>query len=130
MKQSGFLFFLFFFTTLILAQNNVSYNIEAGIDNIEKQYVEAWKKIKKMDGFRIQITSYSGVNSKSLIDKAAAQFKQLFPNVPCHISYFEPTFRLRAGNYSTKLEAFKALKEIMPSFSGAFVVKDLIDVNQ
>jgi hypothetical protein len=130
MKQTGLLISFFFFAMLVFAQNDVSYSIETGIENIEKQYINAWKKIKKTDGFRIQIVSFSGVNSKSSIDKAAAQFRQQFPDVPCHISFFEPYFRLRAGNYSTKLEAYRALKEIISSFSGAFVVKDLVDISQ
>jgi hypothetical protein len=112
---------------LVFSQNNVSYNLENGIEKIEKQYIDSWKKIKKMEGFRIQITSFSGENSKSLIDKTSVVFKQQFPNVPCNISYFEPYFRLRAGNFRTKLEAYRALKEIVPSFPGGFVVKDQID---
>ena len=128
MKQILLLFFLFFISTAAFTQNKVSYDMETGVDKIEQQYIDAWKKIKKSNGFKIQITSFSGGNSKSLIDNAMAQFKQQFPNVPCQVSYFEPYFRLRAGNYSTKLEAYKALKEIIPFFAGAFIVKDLIDI--
>jgi len=128
MKPIGLLFFLLFLSTAAFTQNKVSYNMEPGIDKIEQQYIDAWKKIKKINGFKIQITSFSGANSKNLIDKTAEQFKQQFPNVPCQVSYYEPYFRLRAGNYSTKLEAYKALKEIIPFFPGAFIVKDLIDI--
>jgi hypothetical protein len=127
MKQSGFLLLLVFSMAISYSQKGVSYNLENGIDNVENQYISVWKKIKKMDGFRIQITSFSGVNSKSSIEKTATQFKQQFPNVPCNVSFFEPYFRLRAGNYRTKLEAYKALTEISPSFPGSFVVKDQID---
>jgi len=127
MKQIGLIFFLIFCVTLSYSQKNVSYNIETGIDNIEKQYIEAWKKIKKIEGFRIQITSFSGINSKTLIEKAANQFRIQFPNTPCNVSYYEPNFRLRVGNYKTKLKAYKALREISPAFPSAFVVKDQID---
>jgi len=127
MKQSGFLFLLFFFGALLYAQKNVHYDVEEGINFVEKQYVDAWKKIKKIDGFRIQITSFSGVNSKTSIDKVATQFKQQFPDISHDISYLEPSFRLRVGNYHTKLEAYKALQKIAPLFPGAFVLKDQID---
>jgi hypothetical protein len=109
------------------AQKNVHYDIEKGIDNVENQYIRSWKKIKKMDGFRIQITSFAGVNSKSSIERTATQFRQQFPDVPYQISYSEPNFRLKVGNYPTKLEAYKALQAIALSFPGAFVLKDQID---
>jgi len=127
MKQSGFLVFLIFGAVLLYAQKNVHYDIEDGINHVEQQYINAWKKIKKIDGFRIQITSFSGVNSRSIIENTATQFNQQFPHIPYDISYSEPNFRLRVGNFHTKLEAYKALQEIAPLFPGAFVLKDQID---
>jgi len=127
MKQSGFLVFITFFITMSWAQKNVHYDMEKGIDFVENQYIKSWKKIKKIDGYRIQITSFAGVNSKSLIEKTAIQFRQQFPDITYNISYSEPNFRLRVGNYQTKLEAYKALQAIAPLFPGAFVLKDMID---
>jgi len=127
MKQGGFAIFLVFMVTFSFAQENVTYNIENGIENIEKQYINAWKRIKKMDGFRIQITSFSGVNSKTQIVNTEAQFKHHFSDIPSYITFFEPDFRLRVGNYRTKLEAYRALKKIAPLFAGAFVLKDQIE---
>jgi hypothetical protein len=130
MKQNGlFIIFLFFFL-LCNAQNNVSYNVEDGINSLEQQYIDAWKKIKKIEGYRIQITSFAGVNSKTSIESAAGQFKQLFPDIPCYTTYSEPNFRLRAGNFRTKIEAYKALQKITPFFPGAFVLKDQIEFKE
>jgi len=127
MKQSGFFIFLIFGIILSHAQKSVHYDIERGITHVEQQYINAWKKIKKIEGFRIQITSLSGANSRILIENIATQFNQQFPHIPYEISYSEPNFRLRVGNFHTKLEAYKALQEIMPLFQGAFVLKDQID---
>jgi len=127
MKQSGFLVLIIFGIVLLHAQKNVHYDIERGIIYIEQQYISTWKKIKKIEGFRIQITSLSGANSRNLIENIATQFNQQFPNIPYEISYSEPNFRLRAGNFHTKLEAYKALQEIAPFFAGAFVLKDQVD---
>jgi len=109
------------------AQKNVSIDKESGIEFIEQQYIDAWKKVRKIDGFRIQIISFAGVNSKTSIEKAATQFTQQFPEIPCYKSYLEPNFRLRVGNYRTKLEAYKALQNISPAFPGAFVLKDQVE---
>jgi hypothetical protein len=127
MKQIAFIFLLVCTFSFSQAQKNISYDKEKGIDAIEQQYLDTWKKIMKMDGFRIQVTSFAGVNSKTLIEKTASQFEQQFPKTPCYKSYLEPNFRLRVGNYRTKLEAFKALQKISPIFPGAFVIKEQID---
>ena len=127
MKRTAFLLCFIFLTTLLYAQKNVSYNMEKGINFVEQQYLDAWKKVKKIDGFRIQITTFAGVNSRNLIENAAEQFSQQFPNIPYSISFEQPNFRLRVGNFRTKLEAYKALQEIAQFFPGAFVLKDQID---
>jgi len=127
MKQSVVILFLLISVMFSVAQKNVRYEVEKGIDVIEQQYIEAWKRVKKIDGFRIQITSFSGANSRTSIENVAAQFKQQFPNIPCLISFSEPNFRLRVGNFRTKIEAYKALQEISPFFPGSFVLKDQID---
>ncbi|MCL1850510.1 MAG: SPOR domain-containing protein [Bacteroidetes bacterium] len=130
MKRSGLSVLLLFLFTLCAAQSNVSCNIENEINILEQQYIDVWKKIKKIEGFRIQITSFSGINSKTSIENVAKQFKQLFPDIPCYTTYSEPNFRLRVGNFRTKIEAYKALQKIVPSFTGAFVLKDLIEFKE
>ena len=127
MKKVGFFILLVFPVALSMAQQNVTYNLEKGIENIEQQYINAWKKNKKIDGFTIQITSFAGVNSRVSIERVEAQFRNQFPDIPGNISYSEPNFRLRVGNFRTKLEAYHALQKIAPSFAGAFVLKDQID---
>ena len=127
MKKIGIFIFLVFIVVLSLAQGNLTYNIEKGIENIEQQYINAWKKIKKVDGYTIQITSFSGVNSRVSIERAEAQFRNQFPDIHSIVSYSEPNSRLRAGNFHTKLEAYNALQKIALSFAGAFVLKDQID---
>jgi hypothetical protein len=130
MKRNGLIILFLFLFALCNAQNHVSYDVENGINALEQQYVDAWKKIKKIEGFRIQITSFSGVNSKTSIETVAEQFKQLFPDIPCYITYSEPNFRLKVGNFSTKIEAYKALQKIAPFFAGAFVLKDQVDFKE
>jgi len=127
MKQIGFLFLFFSICIFSYAQKNVSFDTEKGIEFVEQQYIDVWKRIRKMDGFRIQIISFAGANSKTNIEKASLQFEQQFPNIPSYKSYLEPNFRLRVGNYYTKLEAYKALQKISQTFSGAFVLKDQIE---
>jgi len=127
MKQFGFVFLLFLFFCISHAQKNVSYDRGKGVEYVEQQYINAWKEIKKVDGFRIQVTTFSGANSKVAIENAASQFGQHFPDIPYYKSYLPPNFILRAGNFRTKLEAYKALQKISPVFPGAFVLREQIE---
>ena len=53
-----------------LAQGNVRYDIEPAIVRIQEDYVSNWKKVGEINGYRIQIAAYSGVNSKSQAEYA------------------------------------------------------------
>jgi len=54
------------------------------------------------------------------------KFEKAFPDIPIYLSYAEPYFRLRAGNFRNRVEAEKCLRCIKPKFKEAFVTSDLI----
>ena len=56
-----------------------------------------------------------------------AQFERAFPDIPIYLSYVEPHFRLRAGDFRNRVEAEKCLRQIKPRFKEAFVTKDKIN---
>ena len=114
-------------SVLINAQSNLSYDLEDGITKIEEIHFLAWTKVKKVEGYRIQIISLSGSNSKAIVEKMQVDFNTQYPQVPAYIAYFEPNFRLRVGDFRTKLEAYHVYQMINLSFPGAFIIKDKIE---
>jgi len=127
MKFSLIFLIIFFFTTSAYPQSNVIYDLEPGIKELEELYIAAWAKVKKIQGYRIQIVALSGSNSRIAIEKIETDFKQLFSNIPTYITYFEPNFRFRIGDFRTKLEAYKTLKRVRNQYTGAFIVRDQIN---
>ena len=109
------------------AQSNLSYDLENGITKLEEMHVTAWSKVKKIDGYRIQLISLSGTNSKAIVEKMQIDFNNKFPEVEAYVTYFEPNFRLRVGDFRTKLEAYHVYQMINFSFPGAFIIKDKIE---
>ena len=71
-----------------------------------------------IDGYRIQLFygSERGVNNTN------AKFKELFPNTSTYIKFDSPDWKIRVGNYKTKLEATKALQRFKLEFGSAFVM--------
>ena len=72
-------------------------------------------------GYRIQL--YFG----SQRDKAyelRTEFIKLYPQTAAYVLYQQPNFKLRVGDFRTRLDAQKSLKELQAYYPSAFLVKD------
>ena len=76
---------------------------------------------RTMPGYRVQI--YFGPN-RTKANEVKTDFLQLFPNTGAYLVYQQPNFKIRVGDYRSRLEALKFLKEIQSLYSAAFIVKD------
>ena len=79
------------------------------------------KARKSMPGYRIQI--YFG-SDRTRANDMKTDFLQMFPHTGTYLVYQQPNFKIRVGDYTTRLDAMKYLKEIQPLFSGAISVQD------
>jgi hypothetical protein len=109
-----------------LAQVRVHYDIEPAIVRIQEDYINNWRKVGELNGFRIQIAAYSGVNSKSQAEAARNTFNNLFPYTKSYLIYNEPYFKVRVGNYRSRLQAHKDLETIRLTYPSAYIVPDKI----
>jgi len=75
-------------------------------------------------GYRVQIYSGSGRNDAY---NAQAKFQAKYPGVRAYISYNEPDFRVRAGDFRTKLEAEKLKQELLGLFTGLYIIAEKIN---
>ena len=76
-----------------------------------------------MPGYRIQV--YFGTQ-RSRANEIRAQFNIRYPDIPAAVSYSQPNFKVRAGDFRTRLEAQKHLLDVEKNFPSAFVVPDEI----
>ncbi len=72
-------------------------------------------------GYRIQI--YFG-NDRAKAQDVRNNFVQLFPNSSIYLLYHQPNFKVRAGDFRTRLEATRFLKSLGDRFRPAFIVPD------
>ena len=77
-------------------------------------------------GYRIHIFMEIGNEALDHAKSVKAQFERAFPDIPIYLTYVEPYFRLRAGNFRNRVEAEKCLRRIKPKFKEAFVTADMI----
>ncbi len=76
-------------------------------------------------GYRIKI--HFGTD-KNKAKEIKAQFLSKFPDVPAYEKYDQPNFNIRVGDFRTKLEAYKFLKQVQVEFPAAFLVQDQIEL--
>jgi len=123
--QTKFIILLFFLLNGAIAQNNnkVTFTQNEKVKTLLNKYIEE-KRLKPVtDGYRVQL--HFG-NDRDKAREVKAKFLSAYQNISAYESYQQPNFRVRVGDFRTRLEALKFLKEIKAEFPSSFVVTDEI----
>lgn len=75
-------------------------------------------------GYRVQI--YSGSN-RSAAFNAQAKFNIEYPEMRTYIVYREPNFKVRAGDFRTRIEAERMKEQLKPFFPAMFIISEKIN---
>ncbi len=79
----------------------------------------------KMAGFRLQIY-YD--QEKNTVNQKKADYLARYKDEPAYINYKAPNFRLRVGNFRTRLQAEAYFNEIKIDWPDAIIVEDDIEL--
>lgn len=79
----------------------------------------------KERGYRVQI--FFGAD-KDQAKAAKARFLGRYSKTAAYEVYEVPNFKVRVGDFRSRLDAYKFLKEIQGDFSGAFIVESEIEM--
>jgi len=133
MKRLVFISILtLFVTNNVLGQSDfkkdsLNHKVKIIQDNRIEKLNTTYTSLYELNGYRIQI--YSG-NKKQPARQIRLKFSQLYKGVEAHESYQQPYFKVRVGDFRTKLEALKFQKEIQENFPNSYLVKDKIEVEE
>ncbi len=75
-------------------------------------------------GYRVQF--FSGANRKDAFN-AQNRFQRMHPELRTYISYKEPNFKVKGGDFRTRLEATKLVEELKGMFSPLFIISERIN---
>ncbi len=81
-----------------------------------------------MQGYRVEIFFSSDLNARQRAQQIKGEFLSSFPETNVYITYLSPDFKVRVGDFRTRNDALKLMKEIQGRFPKAFVVPDLIEI--
>ncbi len=84
---------------------------------------------KGISGFRVQIFMDSGSQARLRTQRARADFERKYPDIKAYITYDEPNFKLRVGDFRTRLEARRFIEQISQDYppESVYIVIDTIN---
>jgi hypothetical protein len=80
-----------------------------------------------LTGWRIQIFFDSGASSKKKASDALRHFNERYPDTEAYLSFKEPYYRVRVGDFRSRLEAEGFLRRIQIEYPNAFATNDFIN---
>jgi hypothetical protein len=75
-------------------------------------------------GYRVQI--FSSTDRKAAYAEQA-NFKASNPNIRSYVSYTQPYYKLRVGDFRTRLEAEKLINKLKPKYQGLFIFAERVN---
>jgi hypothetical protein len=101
---------------------------DSRVDQLVSKHAAVNQQIKTMDGFRIQLFSDSGNNSKTRAQTLKDELLSVYPEVGVYLTFKSPNYKVRFGDFRTRLDAQRMLNELSIDFPNAFIVTDHINL--
>ncbi len=127
------------FILAILIGSSAAFAQEAGtvtiiknpmIDSLIARRIELNKGVTRdgtplvVDGYRVQV--FFGSDRKEAYNEQS-RFKSLYPEYGTYISYTQPNYRVKVGDFRTKAEAQRLLTELRSVFPTLFIFNERIN---
>ncbi|MEI6851586.1 MAG: hypothetical protein WCL06_02040 [Bacteroidota bacterium] len=96
-----------------------------GISSLVSKHIYLNSK-QKIIGWRVQIFFDSGNNSKSKAYSKKGVFMSMFPDMSVYLMFQSPYYKVRVGDFRTRMDAEGFKQKLLGEFPDAFVVKDEI----
>lgn len=101
-------------------------NIKAELDSVNQLIIEKNKGEKYVNGFTIQI--YTG-NDRQAANEAKEKASLINPNLDPVITYHQPGYKVKAGQYLDRLRAHEVYESLKEEFPLALLIPERIKVN-
>jgi hypothetical protein len=88
--------------------------------NIQIGYIYSGK------GYRVQI--YTGTD-RAKANELKVDFIRRFPGIRTYLTYVQPQFRVKVGDFKTRAEAQKLYEETNAVYGASMIVPDIVVIN-
>ena len=98
---------------------------DVAVEQLVQKHIELNERVRTIPGYRIQVASLSGTASKNRAFEMKDRIRELYPGVEAYVVFDEPNFKVKVGDFRTRLEAYVFLQRIRTEFPGT-IIKDNI----
>lgn len=102
---------------------HINRRLDAALDTIALHN----RRVRYAPGYRVQV--YVG-NERAAADAAKLELYKRFPELSTYISYQQPTYRLKVGDFMRKMDAERYFSEMKTMFAGAQLQPDKVDIRR
>lgn len=129
-KQILLTSFLFVALSLCFAKSSnaqVKIIADGRLQTILERHIEYNEMSRSLSGYRIKVNSFTGENAKAKAFALKDELMNIYPNLRAYVTFDEPNFIVKCGDFVTRLDAYNLYKEIKPQISSAQIIKDWIN---
>ncbi len=98
---------------------------DVAVKQLVAKHIELNERVRTIPGYRIQVASLSGTASKNRAFEMKERLKESFPEVESYVVYDEPNFKVKVGDFRTRLDAYLFLQRLRGEYPGT-IIKDNI----
>ncbi len=121
MKRFLLLILIFLNGALFSNAQNITIKEDFPIAKMVESFISKNKTTYQIDGWRIQIMA---TTDRRKMEKAKSEFLARYPDVTIDWTHSKPYYRLRAGAFTSKLEAVRLLHKLKEDYPSAYPAKD------
>lgn len=99
------------------------------VSELVKKHIEFNERLRTVPGYRVQIAALSGPNSRNQAFELKGRFKEMYPDVEVYIVFSEPNFRIKVGDFTSKLDAYVFMQKIKDVYPGTIVRENVYPVH-
>jgi hypothetical protein len=103
-------------------------NQDPRFEELVRLHIRRNRQTNGIPGFRVEIFFSSEINARQKAQGIKSEFMSAYPGHNAYITFVSPDFKVRVGDFRTRNDALRLMKEIQGKFPKAFVVPDLIEI--
>jgi len=126
MKQFFVVILIIMVVSLKAQEGKVIINANSEVNQLVALHTEHNQAYPYVQGFRIQLFKDSGNDALDAAHQMMEEFKKQFPDLNVYLSFKEPYYRVRVGDFRTRIEALDRLQDIKRKYRSVWIIKDNI----
>ena len=99
------------------------------ISELVTKHIEFNERMQTVPGYRVQIAALSGANSRNQAFDLKRRFKAEYPDIEVYIIFTEPNFRVKVGDFTSKLDAYVFMQRIKDTYPGTIVKENVYPIH-